>query len=74
MPFVTATSVGVPGSADVGVTGEDAVEELPEPLPFVADTVTVYAVPLVNPVTLIGEDAPLAVTGVPPPAGVAVTV
>jgi hypothetical protein len=41
LPFETATSVGVPGSADVGVTGEDAVEELPEPLPFVADTVKV---------------------------------
>jgi hypothetical protein len=29
---------------------------------------------LVNPVTVIGEDAPVAVTGVPPPTGVAVTV
>ena len=30
--------------------------------------------PLVSPVTVIGEDVPLAVTGVPPPTGVAVTV
>ena len=74
MPFVTATSVGVPGSADVGVTGEDAAAELPVPAALVATTVKVYAVPLVNPVTLIGEDVPLAVTGVPPPVGVAVTV
>ena len=30
--------------------------------------------PLVSPVTVIGELVPLAVIGVPPPAGVAVTV
>jgi hypothetical protein len=29
---------------------------------------------LVNPVTVIGEVLPVAVTGVPPPTGVAVTV
>jgi len=29
---------------------------------------------LVSPVTVIGEDVPVAVTAVPPPAGVAVTV
>jgi hypothetical protein len=29
---------------------------------------------LVRPVTVIGEDVPLAVIAVPPPAGVAVTV
>jgi hypothetical protein len=41
LPLVTATPVGVSGSASVGVTGEEALEELPEPLPFVADTVKV---------------------------------
>jgi len=39
LPLVTATPVGVPGSAAVGVTVEDAIEELPAPLPFVAATV-----------------------------------
>ena len=39
LPFVTATPVGVPGSVDVGVAGEDVLEELPEPFPFVAVTV-----------------------------------
>jgi hypothetical protein len=29
---------------------------------------------LVSPVTVIGEDVPVAVIGVPPPTGVAVTV
>jgi hypothetical protein len=29
---------------------------------------------LINPGTLIGEELPVAVTGVPPPTGVAVTV
>jgi hypothetical protein len=29
---------------------------------------------LVNPVTVIGEELPVAVTGAPPPTGVAVTV
>jgi hypothetical protein len=29
---------------------------------------------LVNPVTVIGEELPVAVTAVPPPTGVAVTV
>jgi hypothetical protein len=41
---------------------------------LVAVTVKVYAVPLVSPTTVIGEDAPVAVTAVPPPTGVAVTV
>jgi len=41
LPLVTATPVGVPGSACVGVTGTDPLEELPAPLPFVAVTVKV---------------------------------
>ena len=39
LPLVTATPVGASGSVELGVTGEDAIEELPEPLPFVAVTV-----------------------------------
>jgi hypothetical protein len=36
---VAAIPVGVPGTVVVGVTGAEALEELPEPLPFVAVTV-----------------------------------
>jgi len=39
LPLVTATPVGASGSVELGATGEDAIEELPEPLPFVAVTV-----------------------------------
>jgi len=52
LPLVTATpvgvpsaptspSVGVPGSAEIGVNVGDPIEELPEPLTFVAVTVKV---------------------------------
>jgi hypothetical protein len=56
-----------------GVTGDEALEAFPVPKKLVAVTVKVYAVPLVRPVTVIGEDLPLAVTAVPLD-GVAVTV
>jgi len=36
---VAAIPVGVPGTVVVGVTGAEALEELPAPLPFVAVTV-----------------------------------
>ena len=39
LPLVTDTPVGASGSVELGVTGEEAIEELPEPLPFVAVTV-----------------------------------
>jgi hypothetical protein len=42
----------------------------PVPVALVAVTVKVYAVPVVNPVTVIGEDAPVAV--IPPGLEVAV--
>jgi hypothetical protein len=53
-----------------GVT--ELLEELAGPVPalFVAVTVKVYVVPIVNPVTVIGEDEPLAVI----PPGLDVTV
>lgn len=47
---------------------EDASDETPYEV--VAVTVNVYAVPLLRPVTTIGEDEPLAVA----PPGLAVTV
>jgi hypothetical protein len=51
----------------------DGADAAPVPTEFVAVTVKVYAVPLVNPVTVIGLDVPVAVKVVPPPVGVAVT-
>ena len=39
LPLVTATPVGASGSVELGVTGDDAIEALPEPLPVVAVTV-----------------------------------
>jgi hypothetical protein len=38
---VAAIPVGVPGTVVAGVTGAEPLEELPEPLPFVAVTVKV---------------------------------
>ena len=38
---VAALPVGVPGTVVAGVTGAEPLEELPEPLPFVAVTVKV---------------------------------
>jgi hypothetical protein len=66
--------VGTPGAVVAGVTADDAVEVVPVPTELVATTENVYAVPLVRPVTSIGEDVPVAVTAVPTPTGVAVTV
>ena len=57
-----------------GVTEDEALEVVPVPTELVATTVKMYAVPLANPVTLIGDDVPVAVTAAPPPTGVAVTV
>jgi hypothetical protein len=61
LPPVAATLVGVPGAVIGGVTADDALEALPVPTELVAVTVKVYAVPLVSPITVIGEDVPLAV-------------
>ena len=66
--------VGTPGAIGAGVTADDAVELVLVPAELVAVTVKVYAVLLASPVTSIGDEAPVAVTAVPPPAGVAVTV
>ena len=54
----------------IGVTLFDALEAEPVPTEFVAVTLKLYAVPLVRPVTVKGEPAPLAVK----PPGLEVTV
>ena len=53
--------VGTPGAIAAGVTADDALEAVPVPMELVAVTVKVYAVPLVSPVTVIGDEAPVAV-------------
>jgi hypothetical protein len=67
---VALIPVGMPGAVTAGVTDDDAVEAVPVPTELVATTVKVYAVPLVRPVTVIGEDVPVAVM----PPGEEVTV
>ena len=62
--------VDAPGVMGAGVTMFDAAEGAPGPIELVALTVNVYAVPLVNPVTKMGEPIPVPVT----PPGLDVTV
>jgi hypothetical protein len=73
LPLTPLTDVGAPDTV-AGVTADEALEAFPAPALLVAVTVKVYAVPLVSPVTVIGELLPVAVTAEPPPTGVAVTV
>jgi hypothetical protein len=54
--------------------GIEAVEATLVPAPLVAVTVKVYVVPTTNRFTNIGDALPYAVTAVPLPIGVAVTV
>ena len=63
LPLLTIAEilVGTPGAVVAGVTAAEALEAVPVPTLFVAVTVKVYAVPLVSPVTVIGEDVPVAV-------------
>ena len=56
-----------------GVTALEALDQLPVPLRLVALTRKVYAVPLVSPVTVMGEAKPVTSTAVPPPTGRAIT-
>ena len=67
---VAETPVGAPGAMAAGVTADEALEAAPVPMALVAVTVKVYAVPLVSPVTVIGDEAPVAVR----PPGAEVTV
>jgi hypothetical protein len=67
LPGLACTAVGAPGAvgAGVGVTGDEATDAAPVPMPFVAVTVNVYAVPSVKPVT--AADVAPAVFAVKPP-------
>ena len=60
---MATTAVGAPGTVfgATGVTAVEAAEATELPTAFVATTVKVYAVPFVNPVTFMGEVAPVAV-------------
>jgi hypothetical protein len=57
---VAVTPVAAPG-AETGVTEFDAVDAVLVPTAFVAVTVKVYAVPVFNPVMMIGDEPPVAV-------------
>ena len=65
LPRVTLVMVGGSGTA-AGMTGSDGVEALLVPTALVAVTVQVYVLPLVRPVTFIGDAAPVLVPNVPP--------
>jgi hypothetical protein len=54
------TLVGAPGAPD-GTTELLVEDATLVPTPLVAVTVNVYVVPLVNPVTVIGDEPPVAV-------------
>ena len=61
-PFAATalTPVGAPGMV-AGVTELLALDAVLVPTEFVAVTVNVYAVPLVRPVIVIGDEPPVAV-------------
>jgi Na+/proline symporter len=58
-PAVAVPIVGAFGTV-AGVTALDALDGVLVPFAFVAVTVKVYAVPFESPVTVIGDDPPLA--------------
>ena len=60
LPLVAATPVGAPGTV-AGVTEFDTVDGELVPAAFVAVMVNVYAVPLLKPVIVIGDEPPFAV-------------
>ena len=70
LPGVAVPIVGAPGTVAAGVTEFEAEEAVPVPTAFLAVAVNVYTVPLVSPVTVNGELAPVAVR----PPGIDVTV
>jgi hypothetical protein len=69
LPTVAVPTVGAPGAL-AAVTEFEGVDAAPVPTAFVAVTEKVYIVPLVRPVTMMGEEVPVAVT----PPGLEVTV
>ena len=70
LPATAVTPVGEPGGP-AGVIAADGVDDGPVLTAFLAVTMNVYAVPLVNPVT-VADVAPVVVAVLPP--GDAVTV
>ena len=60
MPAVAVPIVGAPGAL-AGVTELEALDAELVPTAFDEVTVKVYAVPLVSPVMVIGEEPPVAV-------------
>jgi len=68
-PLTADTLVGIPGVV-AGTTELLVADALPVPAALVAVTVKVYVVPLVRPVTISGEEPPVAVN----PPGEDVTV
>lgn len=73
-PAVALRAVGAPGAVGtaVGVTEFDELLAGPDPALFVAVTVNVYDVPLLNPIT-VHDNAPAVHPQAAPP-GLAVTV
>lgn len=69
LPAAATTAVGASGTV-TGVTAVEAVEATELPTAFVANTVKVYDIPFIKPVTVSGELDPVAVT----PPGLDVTV
>jgi hypothetical protein len=67
LPPIAVTPVGAAGAdGGLGVTLLDAADADPVPTLLVADTVNVYAVPLVNPVMVVvvaGGDPVIVVAG-----------
>ena len=68
-PAVAVPMAGAPGTV-AGMTLLEAADAIPVPTPLVAVTAKVYGVPLVNPLTVRGLAAPVAVN----PPGLDVTV
>ena len=60
LPAVAVPTVGAPGTV-TGVAEFEADEAELVPVPLVAVTLKVYAVPLVRPVIVIGDDVPVAI-------------
>lgn len=60
LPAVAVPMVGAPGTV-TGVTLADAPDATLEPMTLAAFTLQVTAVPLVSPVTVMGDAVPVAV-------------
>jgi hypothetical protein len=60
LPLTAVTLVGAPGTV-AGTTELLVADGVPVPTALVAVTVKVYVVPFTRPVTVIGEEPPVAV-------------